>query len=121
MIGRYKGIKVYPPGFGFPAEYDVSYGYDSYGRFKKVINGSDVYKYKYLANSNLVSKIKYPHKIKALFKDVSITYEIGEPEAVEVDGVLTIIQNETSVVNITDEQIKAITEGVENVRNSIVK
>jgi len=67
---------------------------------------------------SLIEKI---NQIKEIYKDVSITYEIGEPEAVEVDGVLTIIQNETSIVNITDEQLKAITAEIEAVRKFIVE
>lgn len=67
---------------------------------------------------DLLEKI---NKIKDLFKEVSITYEIGEPEAVEIDGMLTIIQNETSNVNITDKQVKAITDEVEKVRNFVVQ
>ncbi len=45
-------------------EYDVNYGYDSYGRFSTVTNDSDVYTYAYLANSNLVESITYPNTIK---------------------------------------------------------
>ncbi len=72
-------------------------------------------------NKKFFELIEKINKIKDLFKEVTITYEVGEPEAVEVDGILTIVQNETSIVNITDEQINSIATEVENVRNFIVK
>jgi len=91
------------------------------GEQKLILNDLLLILNNYKRDKKFFDLIERINKIKALFKDVSITYEVGEPEAVEVNGVLTIIQNETSVVNITDEQIKAITAEVENVRNFIVK
>ena len=91
------------------------------GEQKLILNDLLLILNNYKRDKKFYDLIERINKIKALFKDVSITYEVGEPEAVEVDGVLTIIQNETSVVNITDEQIKAITAEVEEVRNFIVK
>ena len=91
------------------------------GEQKLILNDLLIILNNYKRDKKFFELIERINKIKALFKEVTITYEVGEPEAVEVDGVLTIIQNETSVVNITDEQIKAITAEVENVRNFIVK
>lgn len=62
MIGRYKGIDVKDTPVD-AIHYDVDYGYDTMGRFSTVTNGSDVYTYNYLANSNLVSSITYPNTI----------------------------------------------------------
>ncbi len=56
-------------------------------------------------------------KIKKIFNDVKISYEMGEPEAVEQDGMLMIIQNETSIVDITPEQLKQITQQTQEIRN----
>jgi len=91
------------------------------GEQKLILNDLLLILNNYKRDKKFFELIEKINKIKALFKDVTITYEIGEPEAIEVDGVLTIIQNETSIVNITDEQLKAITVEVENVRNFIVK
>lgn len=44
-------------------EYDVDYAYDAIGRFSSVTNGSDVFTYGYLTNSNLISSITYPNDI----------------------------------------------------------
>ena len=54
------------------------------------------------------------------FKKINITYEIGEPETIEKDGRLVLIQNETSNVEITDEQLNSIIEKTEKVRNKLI-
>jgi hypothetical protein len=59
--------------------------------------------------------------IKNKYNDIKITYEMGEPQAVEENGMLTIKQTEKSVVHITDDQMKNITETIESVRNKLIK
>jgi hypothetical protein len=59
--------------------------------------------------------------LKSLFDGISITIEIGEPKEVEVDGMLTIVQTERSIVNYTDEQMKAIIEQSEHIRNKLIQ
>jgi len=61
------------------------------------------------------------NKIKTELDKVKITYEKGEPSSVEQDGMLIIVQNETSIINITDEQLKSIVAITEEVRNNIVE
>lgn len=58
--------------------------------------------------------------MKKEFDDVSIIYEIGEPEAVERDGMLMIVQQEYSTVDITREQVQSITEKAETIRNELI-
>ena len=60
------------------------------------------------------------NKIKALYRDVKITIEPGEPEMVEEDGELIIIQHEKSVVNITQDQLQNIIATTEEVRNNLM-
>ena len=43
---------------------------------------------------------------------------MGEPKAVEKDGMLTIVQQETSVINISPETLKKIGLATQKVRNS---
>ena len=62
------------------------------------------------------SLIKDLQTIKEKFNDVNIKYEVGEPEMVEKDGALLIIQNEKSIVEITDEQLKSIIETTAKIR-----
>lgn len=59
--------------------------------------------------------------IKNAFNLVKIRYEIGEPEAVEKDGMLMIIQNEKSIVEINDEQLNEIIEVTEKIRNKLIQ
>lgn len=58
--------------------------------------------------------------IQALYKDVTITYEKGEPEAIEKDGMLVIQQNDKSIVDISDEQVFLIIDKTAEVRNNII-
>jgi hypothetical protein len=59
-------------------------------------------------------------ELKSQFNDVKITYEMGEPEAIEKDGMLTIVQNEKSIVHITPAQVKTIIETTKKVRGNIL-
>jgi len=58
------------------------------------------------------------------FKKINITYEIGEPETIEKviekDTILVIIQNEKSIVNISEDQLNSIIEKTEKVRNKLI-
>jgi len=72
------------------------------------------------ADKKFQGLIKDIEELKALYKDVTISYEVGEPEMVEKDGRLVIVQNETSIVKITDAQLNEIIEKTEIIRNKIV-
>jgi hypothetical protein len=67
---------------------------------------------------NYVNEFK---SIKSKFDDVNITYVSGEPQYITENGMLTIKQTEKSVVNITDTQLKNITETIEGVRNRLIR
>jgi len=58
--------------------------------------------------------------IKDLYKPVVIRYEKGEPEMVEENGMLTIVQHDKSIIDITPEQLTSITASVEQVRNRLL-
>jgi len=66
---------------------------------------------------NLITQLQ---EIKKQFDDIKITIEVGDPETKEVDGMLMIIQNEKSIVHISDEQLHNIIEKTELVRNQII-
>jgi hypothetical protein len=59
--------------------------------------------------------------IKSKFDDVTITIEQGEPIPVEENGMLTIKQTSRSIVNMTDKQLKDISETIEGVRNRLIR
>ena len=54
------------------------------------------------------------------YKDVTITIEKGEPEATEKDGMLVIVQNDKSIVHISDERVQSIIEKTEQIRNKLI-
>jgi hypothetical protein len=55
--------------------------------------------------------------LKSEFDNVKINYIIGEPKAVEKDGMLTVVQQESSVVEISDETLKQIISSTFKIRN----
>jgi hypothetical protein len=59
-------------------------------------------------------------KIKDLFNAVTIRIEKGEPEMVEENGMLTIVQHDKSIVEISPEQLERIIETTEQVRNRLI-
>lgn len=63
---------------------------------------------------------KYLQEIKEKFREIRITYTLGEPVSREVDGALVVDQTETSVVEMTDEQLAGIIEITKSVRNKLI-
>jgi hypothetical protein len=58
--------------------------------------------------------------IKDQYQNVNIKTIKGEPEMIEENGVLTIIQNDKSVVEISPEQLNKIINTTEEVRNRLI-
>ncbi len=67
--------------------------------------------------ANLVADIE---SIKKEYEGVKITYEMGEPEAKEVDGMLIIVQNDKQHIDISDDTLNNIIDAIEDVRNKII-
>lgn len=69
-------------------------------------------------------------KIKELMKDfkilakefdkVKITYEIGEPETIEENGMYIVIQNERSIIDIPEGQLEKIISKTKKIRNKLI-
>ena len=59
-------------------------------------------------------------ELNSQYAEIKITYETGEPQAVEKDGMLTIIQKDISVVHITKEQLRNIIATTEKVRDDLI-
>ncbi len=66
----------------------------------------------------LIEKIEY---IQKQYENVKISTEIGEPEAVEENGILTFISNDKTVIDIKNEDLDKITKAVEEVRQFVIK
>lgn len=58
--------------------------------------------------------------IKDKYRDVKITYTQGDPVSVEKNGGLIVTQTETSVVEMSKEQLEGIIEATKNIRNSLI-
>ena len=59
-------------------------------------------------------------KIREKYRDIRITYTLGEPISVEKDGGLVIEQTETSVVEMTDEQLTGIIDITKDIRDKLI-
>jgi len=55
--------------------------------------------------------------IKEVYNDVKITIEVGEPETIEKDGMLMVVQSETAHVNMSDKILQKIIDTAAEVRN----
>jgi len=67
---------------------------------------------------NLSSDFK---ELQNVFEKVEITFQQGEPEVKIIDDRPVVIQNDKSVVNITQEQAQQIISITEKIRNKLIK
>lgn len=58
--------------------------------------------------------------IKEKYRDIRISYTQGEPVSVEKEGGLTIKQTESSVVTMSQEQLKDVIEITKNIRDRLI-
>ena len=63
---------------------------------------------------------RYLQKVKEKYRDIRITYTLGEPISVEKDGGLVIEQTETSVVEMTDEQLTEVINVTKEIRDKLI-
>ena len=59
-------------------------------------------------------------EISEAYRDVRISYKLGEPETVEQDGRLVMVQHEESIVDMREEQLREIAGLSKDVRNKII-
>jgi hypothetical protein len=58
--------------------------------------------------------------LKSEYNDVTITITKGDPESIEENGMLVIVQKDKSTVNITPERLKSIIDKTEKIRNKLI-
>jgi hypothetical protein len=63
---------------------------------------------------------RHLQKIKERYRDIRITYTLGEPISVEKDGGLIIEQTETSMVEMTDEQLTEVIDVTKEIRDILI-
>lgn len=71
-------------------------------------------------DSEFTDLCKDLQSIKDNYRNVKITYTQGDPVSTEKDGGLVIQQTETSVVEMSDAQLKVIIENIKDIRNKLV-
>jgi hypothetical protein len=59
-------------------------------------------------------------EIKGVYRDIRITYSLGQPESVEKDGALVVTQTEKSKVEMTPDQLSKIIEVTAEIRNKMI-
>ncbi len=90
------------------------------GEQKMIINELIIVLQNYRKDENINELLTDFREIKKAYDGVKITYTLGEPEAMVVNGVLTITQNERSDISISDQQLENIISLIEKVRNKLV-
>jgi len=103
------------------SQYPDSMLRDRIGEQKIILNDLILLASSYCNRDNDFKELcKSLRDIKEKYRDVRITYSLGEPVSVEKDGGLVITQTETSFVEMTDEQLTDIVEITRDVRNKLI-
>ena len=90
------------------------------GEQKEIVDILYIILQNYDQNPNFKSLINYLGDLKTLYKNVKITKEVGEPKTIEQDGMLIIVQDEVSHVQISPEDLGTIIEKIKEIRADIV-
>ena len=94
---------------------------DRIGEQKIILNDLILLAAPYCGRDTEFDKIcGYLQDIKDTFRDINITYTLGDPISEEVNGSLVVTQTETSEVEMTDQQLREIIEVTKNVRDKLI-
>lgn len=74
----------------------------------------------YKAHEPVADMITTLTELKNEFDKIEITYKMGEPETIEQDGMILIVQKEESIVNVTESQLNNIITKTEQIRNQLI-
>jgi len=87
------------------------------GEQKLILNNLLAVLNNYKNETVIASYIADLETIKNVYDEVKITYEVGEPETIEKDGMLIVVQSETSHVEMSEELLQTIIDITKVVRN----
>lgn len=87
------------------------------GEQKLILNDLLLVLNNYANEQAIVDYITDLEVIKSIYDEVKISYEVGEPQTIEKDGMLMVIQSETSHVMMSEETLRKIIDTTEQVRN----
>jgi hypothetical protein len=90
------------------------------GEQKEIVDILYIILQNYDQNPNFKILIDHIGELKELYKNVKITKEVGEPKTIEQDGMLIIVQDEVSHVNISPEDLGTIIDKIKEIRADIV-
>ena len=90
------------------------------GEQKEIVDILYIILKNYEQNNNFKELISYIEDLKKLYKNVKITREVGEPKTIEQDGMLIIVQDEISNVEVSPEDLGTIIEKIKDIRSYIV-
>ena len=90
------------------------------GEQKKVLDNIILLLNTYRHDPNFAELIDDLMRLKREFDNVTITYIYREPTIQEIDGMVVLVDNSRSEVNITDEVIESIAKIVAEIRNKII-
>ena len=93
---------------------------DVIGEQKTILNSLLPILKLYKNNQNFEKLVQLFEELKDVFDVVKITYEVGEPETKEMNGALVIVQNERSVITMTNEERQEIIQTTEKIRNKLI-
>lgn len=94
---------------------------DEIGGHKEIINLLMPLLSVYKKDPNMAKLIQNFEEIKVLYNDIKISIEYAEPTAIEVNGELTIQQNDKQSINMTDQTFIKIIEKVKEIRAKLLK
>jgi hypothetical protein len=87
------------------------------GEQKEILNDLLIIMNQYKDEAFFAGLIQDYAQIKEHYDKVTITYEIGEPQTIEIDGMLMVIQDETSTIDMSDETLSSIIDVTAEIRN----
>lgn len=94
---------------------------DRIGEQKVILNDLIMLASPYCGRDSEYSTLcRYLQNIKDKYRDIRITYTLGEPETVEQDGGLVVKQTETSKVEMTDDQLAGIIDVTKKIRDQLI-
>ena len=87
------------------------------GEQKLILNDILIIMQGYASDEKFATVLADYKEIKKYYDDVSISYQIGDPETIEIDGMLMVVQNESSTITMSDETLSQIIDITERIRN----
>ncbi len=87
---------------------------------KLILNNIILILSNYKGDENFNKLLYQLKKLKEIYEPVEITYELGEPDMVEQNGILTVVQNEKSIVTITEKDLENIKNQIAEIRYNVI-